>query len=499
MNTTRVAPFDDERFFYLVLALAVAPLWLTTYLPGLDMPGHAAQGAAVAEMLRGNPVYTDLFEINWVTPYLTATLIQGLLSLILPATVAVKLVVTAIFVATPILAGKLFEAAGGDRRWKWLVIPSVYSFAFYFGFLPFILTVPLGLGFLLLAVRFNNQPSIALALGVSAYSLLLLTSHLLVLCFSSLLALSWIAGSNLANLQRLILLSIPYATPLPFIGLWLKAALTSDTYMSTDGLQFGSFWLRLKDIAVQASGLDGNFMMISLLVTGVIVGLPFILGAGMTRNPARWAVSLSGLAVFLAFPSYWIGTAFLYERFGLYLPILWFLLWDSRDAGRTRWQWLGVCAVLLWAAVNTLRFSAFDLETRDFRTIAGLIGPGERVGSFVAAAGSRQFRYPIFMHFPSWYQADHRGVVDFNFGMFYSTVVRYKPERRPNWEAEIAWDPGRFDWNKNQGDRYGYFIIRSDVDVAEQVFKTALPKVDLVARQGWWWLYRRVDQAPESS
>lgn len=498
MNTLRVAPFDDEQFFYLVLALAVAPLWLTTYLPGVDLPGHAAQGAALAEIWRDNPVFTGLFEINWATPYLTATLLLGLLSLIMPATIAVKLVVTAIFVATPILAGKLLEAAGGDARWKWLIIPSVYGFAFSFGFLPFMLTVPLGLGFVLLTVRFNSQPGIVLALGVAAYSLLLLASHLLVLCYSSMLSLAWIAGSNFGDLRRLFVLSLPYATPLPFIGLWVKAMLASGSYMSTSSLDFGAWLQRFKDVVVQSSGLDGGFIVISLIVTAVIIGLPLIVGARMTRHPARWAMALAGAAAFFSFPSYWIGTAFLYERLGLYLPILWFLLWDRQYGRDTRWQWLGVFAVLLWAGVNMLRFSAFDLETRDFRAITALIGSGKRAGSLVAAAGSRQFRYPIFMHFPSWYQAEHRGVVDYNFGLFYVTVVRYKPEHRPNWETGIAWDPGRFDWNKNQGDSYDYFIVRSDVDVGERVFKSALPKVDLVAQQGWWWLYRRVDQVPES-
>ena len=494
MNLSRSAAFESDRLFYLVLALAVAPLWLTTYLPGVDLPGHAAQGAALAEIWRDNGIFTTLFEVNWATPYLTSTVLLGLLSLVLPTTIALKILVTAIFIATPLLAGKLIGAMGGDARWRWLIIPSVYSFAFSFGFLPFILTVPIGLGFLLLTIRFNRNPSLTLGLGVAAYSMIMLVSHLLVLCYSSMLALAWILGSNYRDLRRLILLCVPYAAPLPIIALWLQTVLASGTYMSAGGLHFGPMLLRLKDIVVQPSGLDGNFIVISFIVTGVIIGLPLLMGAKMTKNPARWAMALSGAVIFMTFPSYWFGTAYLYERFGLYLPILWFFLWDRPASEDARLQWLGVAAVMLWAGVNVLRFSAFDLETRDFRAITKQIGPGKRAGSLVAAAGSYQFRYPIFMHFPSWYQADQRGVVDYNFSQFYGTVVQYKPETRPNWGPEIGWDPARFDWGRNRGDTYDYFIVRSDVDVAERVFKSAAPRVTLVAREGWWWLYKRVDQ-----
>jgi hypothetical protein len=494
LNNIRLSPFDNDRLFYFVLALAVVPLWITTYLPGVDLPGHAAQGAALAELWRQNEVFTSLFEFNSATPYLTATVILGLLCLVLPASIAVKIMMTAVFVATPVLAGRLIAAVGGDQRWKWLIIPSVYSFAFSFGFLPFIVAVPIGLGFLLLTVRFSERPGIGLGLAVAAYSLLLLASHLLVLCYSSMLALAYIIGSNYKNIRRTFLLCLPYSAPLPLIGLWLKTTLSSGTYMSAGGINFGPMLLRLKDVVVQPSGLDGNFIVVSFIVTGVIIGLPMILGASFTRNPARWAMALSGAVVFMAFPSFWIGTAFLYERFGLYLPLLWFLVWDTPESGDSRWQWLGVLAVLLWASVNVLRFSAFDLETRDFRTVTESIGPGKRVGSLVAAAGSSQFRYMIFMHFPSWYQADQRGVVDYNFGKFYGTVVRYQSDKQPNWGPDIGWDPAKFDWNGNNGENYDYFIVRSDVDAGAQIFKSALPRVSLVAREGWWWVYRKNGQ-----
>ena len=39
--------------FYSVLALSTLPLWLTTYLPMVDLPQHAAQITALREYLDG--------------------------------------------------------------------------------------------------------------------------------------------------------------------------------------------------------------------------------------------------------------------------------------------------------------------------------------------------------------------------------------------------------------------------------------------------------------
>lgn len=492
-NPRTVLRFENDRLFYFALLLAVAPLWLARYLPGIDIPGHVAQATALGELFRGSPAFSELFEINWFTPYLTGTLILYLLSLAMPVGIAIKLVFSIIIVAIPILSGKLLEALQGDSRWKWLIIPSTYSFAFYWGFYPFLVAVPLGLILLLLTIRFNRQPNVALGFGIAAYSIFLLLSHLLVLGFSSLLALAWLAGSNYRNIRRLIVLSLPYTAPLPLIGLWLADTQSSATYMSNNIVAFGPMTLRLQELIIQPSGLDGKFFIVSLLVTAVIIGMPFVARAKLTRKPERWAMAICGFGTFMIFPAYALGTAFLYQRFGLYLPLLWFMLWDKPNAETYRWHWVGMVAVVLWASTNVMRFAAFNVETRDFDKIVAVMEPGKRAAAMVAANRSRHFTYPVYMHFPSWYQAEKRGIVDFNFGMFYGTMARYKSAKQPPYGDALAWNPGAFRWDENNGDTYDYFVVRADVDVSAPIFKEHRSAVKLVAREGWWWLYKQVD------
>jgi len=172
-------------------------------------------------------------------------------------------------------------------------------------------------------------------------------------------------------------------------------------------------------------------------------------------------MAISGFATFMLFPTFGMGTAFLYDRFGLFLPILWFVLWEKTPYDSPRFQWLGMFAVFIWAGVNMLRFSAFNLETNGFEKLMAEMEPGKRALSLIATHGSSQFTAPVFLHFPSWYQAVNRGIVDFNFGMSHVTIVRYKPEKRPAFADTLAWNPGNFEWLKNRGDNYDYFIVRA--------------------------------------
>ena len=485
--------FANERLFYLALLLAITPLWLSDYLPGVDLPAQAAQAVALLEVWRGNPVFTELFETHLFTPYVTGTLLLALLSYAIPVGVAVKLVISAVVIATPILAGRLLDAIGGDSRWRWLLIPSTYSFAFYWGFFPFVTAVPFGLGLLLLTVRLHRKPSIGLGLLIATYSIFLFFSHLLLLCFASLISLAWLAGKNYRHLRLLAALSLPYAAPLPLVAVWIIQTMADETYMSPGRIVFGPVLKRLLDIPVQSTGLDGSFFMVSILVFAVIIVLPFASRSRLTRNPEKWLMAISGFATFMLFPTFGMGTAFLYDRFGLFLPILWFVLWEKTPYDSPRFQWLGILAVFIWAAVNMLRFSAFNLETNGFEKLMAEMEPGKRTLSLIATHGSSQFTAPVFLHFPSWYQAVNRGIVDFNFGMSHVTMVRYKPEKRPAFADTLAWNPGNFEWLENRGEYYDYFIVRSRSDASAEIFKDHRSSVTLISNEKWWWLYKRVE------
>ncbi len=486
--------FSDDRLFTIALLLSLAPLWLTHYLPSVDLPGHAAQAVALGQLWRDNPVYEQLFVINWLTPYLSSTVLLAVLALIMPVNLAIKLIVSAIVVATPVLIGRVLKAFGGDPAWRWLAIPSVYSLALFWGFWPFLFSIPLGLILLLLTARFDRQPTWQMALGIAGFSLLLLVSHLLVLSFCSLLALAWLSGQHYRQPLRLILRCLPFAAPLPFIGLWMYSVSSGDSYMAADYMVFRPLSMRLHELVTQASGLDGKFKVISYLMFATLVALPLVSRLRLTRSPGKWLMVAAGSAVFFGFPSFAMGTALLYERFGLFMPLLWLLLWEPSPTANTRWHWVGMLIVSVCIVANMLRFAAFDVQARGFDAIVAQMPAGKRVASLSPQIRSNQFAAPVFMHFNSWYQAEQRGVVDFNFAMFDVTPVRYRAQTKPPFGDALAWSPFSFDWQRNGGNQYDYFLSRSPVDEGNAIFKADADKVEVVGNAGWWWLYRKLPE-----
>lgn len=485
----------NERMFVAAVLLSIAPLWFTQYLPMLDLPQHAGQITALREIWAGNPAFTQLFDVNWFTPYLLGYLLLYAGSTVLPVAVAAQLLVSLSLVSIPLLTGTLLRAAGADERWKWLAIPSAYSFAFYWGFLSFLVAVPLGLLFIIQAIRFSAESSLRRGIGVALASLALFFCHLIVLGFASLIALTYIAGAHFRDWKGLARRWLPYTAPLPLIAIWMLV--TYDSYearISSDPVVFAGLDYRLPQLLMQPAGQGTWSFFIGVLVTGAIVLMPWLMGSSLNRHPHRWLPFVLALATFLAAPHYIFSTAFFYQRLGVFLVPLWLLMWDAPKAGTRRPDWLVMPVIVLWMALNSGRLAAFANEAESFDRILERMEPGHRVAGMAYQMRSALFSAPVYMHFPSWYQAKRGGIVDYNFADNYSMMARYKANAGPRIDEVVSWYPSMFDWDKHGGANYHYFLVKANEDLSAVIFKKKRDSVELVAREDWWWLYRNKEQ-----
>jgi hypothetical protein len=484
---------DNQRLFLAVLALAVVPLWLGPYLPMVDMPQHAAQITALREIWSGNAELDRVFWVNWFTPYLLGYLLLYAFSAVLPITVAAKLLVTLSVVAVPLLTGPLLRAAGGDERWRWLAIPCSFGFAFYWGFLSFLVAAPLALLFLTRTITFAHDPSWRRGVRIAVFAIFLFFSHVIVLGIASLISLGYVLGVHYRDLRRLALCALPYTAPIPLIGLWFAITYATETRVQNDAVSFGPLSYRLLQLVSQPAGreaLSTSSAGIVLLVTGAIVLLPWLCGARPSRRPERWLPFALALLVFLGAPHYVFDAAYFYQRLGLFLVPLWLLLWDRPGVAERRFEWIAIPIAMLWVVASIGRFAAFARESESFSAVVGALEPGRRVAAMVFEPGSALFPSPVYLHFPAWYQATEAGIVDFNFAEFYSQMVRYRPNAGPRITEAVSWSPVQFDWEANGGASYDYFLIKARFDLSAAVFKDKVDNVELVTQQGWWWLYR---------
>jgi hypothetical protein len=488
----------NERLFLVALALAVAPLWFGRQLPMVDLPQHAGQVVALQQMWAGNGAFLQAFEINWFTPYLLGYLLLYLASLVLPIEVATQLVVTVAIVAVPWLTGTMLRAAGADERWKWLAIPGSYSFAFYWGFLSFIVAVPFALLFLIHTFRFARAPTLKGGVLTATFATFLFFCHVIVLGFTSAVAVGYLIGLCYRDLKGLALRMLPYAAPLPLIVGWLLLTHSKEASVQNAPIVYGFLRDRVIALLVQPAGLDHSSLLIGLLVTAAIALLPAAAGARFSRRPERWLPFAIGLVLFLAVPSFAFNTGFLYQRLGVFLVPLWLIAWDSPDERSRRLDWIAMLVVLLWALVNSGRFAAFARETESFRQVMAAMEPGRRAASMIQGPASPFFYAPVYLHFPAWYQAQRHGIVDFNFADFHPQLVRYKDRTRPRIGEQLAWYPTEFRWERDGGSEYDYFIVKAGGDIAPEIFKDRQGSVKLIARSGWWWLYQNTERAAVS-
>jgi len=496
-EATRVLTLGNSRLYGVALALSIVPLWLTHYLPMVDLPGHAALMTSLRELAQGNQLFGAEFRSNWFTPYLLGYGLFYAVSLVVPVAVAAKVVVSTAIVLTSFLVGVLLREAGADERWKWLAIPCSYSLAFYWGFLSFIVAIPIALLLLIQTLRFDRDPSLRRGMIVAALAVLAFFSHVIAMGLSCLCALAYIAGARYRDPLGLVRRALPYTAPIPLIVVWFTQTASDVAGVADAPVMYGPIGTRLAYLISQPSGSD-DVSYLAIAVTAAIVLLPLLCGSRFTSRPARWLPLAAVIATYFAMPSYVFLSGFVYERLGVFLVPMWLLVFDRPTAPRQRLEWVAMAVVLAWVGANTWRFAAFAAETRQFGEVLRHMEEGRRVAGLMIGNASPHFATPVYLHFASWYQAERRGVADFNFADF-QMVVQRRDTDRPRVTEGLAARPVLFDWQLNGGSTYDYFLVRAPADFSNVLFKEHAAKVEFVGRAGMWWLYRNRERPRDSA
>jgi hypothetical protein len=487
-ETLRTLTLGNSRLYGFALVLSIVPLWLTHYLPMVDLPGHAALMTSLRELAHGNPLFSAEFRSNWFTPYLLGYGLLYSVSSIVPVAVAAKVIVSIAIVLTSFLVGLLLREAGADERWKWLAIPCSYSLAFYWGFLSFIVAIPITLLLLIHTVRFDRDPSLRRGMIVAALAVLAFFGHVIAMGLGCLCALAYIAGARYRDPLGLVRRALPYTAPIPLIVVWYTHTASTVAGVADAPILYGPIGIRLGYLISQPAGADA-VSYLAVAITAAIVVLPLLCGSRFTSSPARWLPLAAVVATYFAMPSFAFLSGFLYERLGLFFVPMWLLVFDRPVGPRPRFEWIAILLVLTWVGSNTWRFAAFAAETRQFSEVLRHMEEGRRVAGLMISSRSSYFATPVYMHFANWYQAERRGVVDFNFADF-QMVVQRRATDRPRVNEGRAAIPVLFDWQLNGGSTYDYFLVRAPADFGNVIFKEHAAEVELVGTAGMWWLYR---------
>jgi hypothetical protein len=523
MDSTVIKAHSQRNSIWFLLffsLLATLPVWLSLYPPMSDMPQHAAQVALLRNLHHPDFAYASQYRIHWFTPYLFGYMLVYLLVPLTGIVIAFKSVIALLLIAIPLSTALLLRQLKTDVFWSILTIPGLYGFAFQWGFLNFLVAVPIGLLFFWYILRHSEGTTPKTALLVAVFANGLFFCHALVCAFFLSIAGSYVLVC-VRPLKKAALLILSMSSVVLVAGLWTWQTMsnpaarrpmfwdenwldTTEPYYSGISSGTGIFhqgWGRLTGFFPRLLGM--HMVLPSLLIGLAIFALPFLAGVRVRRRFANWLPFLVCLGILFFLPANIFGTDFVYQRFAIFALPLFLVTLKTVDLSSARTRLFQAAALLLVAgcianvSAHTL---AFNSRAKGFQEILARMQPGQRVLSMMFDHDDDQSIAPIFLHLPCWYAAEKAGVVDPSTAMMHPELVVYRDGYQPEavlWDFE--WDPGEFKWDEYDGGIYRYFVVRSVEDISPTYFASAPCKVVQRYHSGEWWLYEREDNCKSSS
>ena len=174
-----------ELLVVLVLTIVNAfYLFLYKYTPTLDGGQHLYNSNVIAQLIRGNQVFSEFFEINSViVGYWFAHAILSFFNLFLPAWLAEKIFLFIYLISTPFAFRYLVRSLNKNLYLPLLIFPVMLNGYYFMGYFAFIIAWPVL--FVCLGYFFRNYTnnSFKKYLILGALFLLLYLSHLIVFAF----------------------------------------------------------------------------------------------------------------------------------------------------------------------------------------------------------------------------------------------------------------------------------------------------------------------------
>lgn len=477
--------------FWGCCALLVVPVWSVDYLPMVDLPQHAGQIGIWTRWSDPEFGYQDIYTRNWFTPYLFGYLVTYALTAFMSVNAALKTIITLAVVGVPVATSALLREVGGNRWWAFAVFPGVFGFAFDWGFYNFLVGVPIAIGALILALRYAETPSRRGGIWLGLLFLALFFVHALLFGYVALI-FGFTVLLKQDEWKTGLLTLLPALAVSPVVFAWLTVTRNSEAM---------THWATIWELPGQSPRLlrllseaAGDAVNAWTLVVGVLAfALPVLLGGRPSRSAKRWVPFSVTVVLFLLVPHEFLGTAFLYSRFGVFAIPTWLyaMEWD-REAGIARYRLtIGPALAIACTVATTFQFRAYAGEVAGLAEVIAQIPENSRVMSVPVFRSSRHVRTPVFLHTPVWYQAERGGMVDFSFAINFPLLFRYKPETEPKVPHMLVWNHRLFDWDAFEADDYDYFVVRDYSKAPSSILRQSNGSVQLLGRAGPWQLFGR--------
>jgi hypothetical protein len=347
--------------------------------------------------------------------------------------------------------------------------------AYEYGLFPFLVAVPIGIAFIVLAHRYAERPSLVSGTLLCLTGLALYFSHGLTLVFAGVIGATFLLLQR-RSLGSVMLTGVPYVV---LAGICLVYALLGLNFAASTSAvpgapQWPGLFSGLKHLLFFPIGAPRHDWLLAPLVPLLLLA-PLLAGCRVSwRNHAAFVPICVLLAWVLAVPESVGETWFIAYRFSIFLLPFFALLFVAPRRARV----IRIASILSWVflVIHGERLMAFAKESDSFEQLLAATEPGFRAQSVVLDPVSRAAQNPMaYASFPLWYQADKAGLVDFNFAYFPSQVVRYREGQQPI-------------------DKHRYYFVRRTGSSPEKSMPVGAGELRLLKSSGDWSLFEKVER-----
>lgn len=421
------------KFEFLILFIILCFFWAADYLPMIDLPQHAAQATLLVDLIKGQSSFSDIVEINFLTPYWIAYGPLALLTVFFDIEISLKLFISLVLIGYFYSVKSFYKNTGTPFELAILSLPLFFGFSYDWGFLTFISSVPIGLYYLsLISKNLEKIDNRSFLVKASLLGLFLFLSHALGFVFFIFLGFLMQISHKI---QKKNLNLTPFIYPYILFFLLLLSFIQKQDPLAnyySYGDQFfvySSGQNRLLELFIYPwSSIHDNH---TLIVSLTILFLPFLLGFRLSKKPLKYIYFASSITIWFCLPHYFNNVFFIYQRFSFVIIIIYFTLFEnSKHIGFPSQLYLRKfitpTLALLLLHKPLLDIYLFNQETSGFKGFLEQVSPRKRVLSLVFDKQSSKIANPnMYLHFPLWYQAGHSGFVEYNFAWFSPQVVRF--------------------------------------------------------------------------
>ncbi len=531
----------------LVFGLCALPLVAGRFLPLIDIPQHLAMAKAVVGLLQGDTNISKYYFLDlWPQPYWLYYILVGAVSKFAPLEIANKLVLYGYSIGIPFGVRSLLLVFNRNPRWWILAVPLAWTSSFFYGFMAYLVGVPLVLfGITALQNAFGGpQASRQSKWILGTIACLIYLAHAqaylwFLLAATVLLFIHWKGSFWFARMV------LPLFPSLALFIAWVwrtfmtaKPAPTTPvptTYGSLGnlGMRWEPFTRRvtsgmehLYGGCTDGSGLWIGWLWLAVIASGILLATqqtrPLEATGSATSRRGSFAVeALLGafLLAWLFLPYELNGQWYLAPRYLLFSGAVAIVAAAGHSRGHRTIFLVGLCAVAAFSLNVTRMVRQFQPAMAGLDEVLHAIPAGERVahlpfdernnmspdgiatngiaGYIVIPTSISMHGYaPMFPgsptqwmspthHASAYYQVWQGGDIAVSFAAAPTNPVRYRPGKKP--EGLVEFEPENVEMDVAIKD-FAYFLVRGNLEgKATRLGQYA----DRIAVKGSWEVWRR--------